>query len=762
MVFSKARSVAPPIILSALMLSSDALAQLEEVIVTAQKRAEDMQDVPIAVTAMNEQMLKDAGITNVTGVAVRTPGFSMGEFNPTQPQLYIRGIGSNGDGAASGEQSVAMFIDGVYVNRSAGTGLELFDLASIEVLRGPQGTLWGKNSIAGAINVTTKKPSPEFESGIELSAGNLGYRNIRGMITGGLTDKVNGKLSLNKKHRDSYVKSVYNDDVEHGELDSMGARAQLDYLFSDSLSALFTLNYSHDERTATASSPGEEAGSIAEMLDRAQADGLPVAGFHENYSDTIGFSETQNFGGSLKLEWDIGELTLTSISAYTSNEADLYSDGFNIAADIWAEYGFFEVSEGVEVPLGAFEVYSFIDEESTLATQEFRLAGFTESLKWQTGLYYAQEDILRNEGGYYDAPLLLAVSLGPDRAALYNPATDEAIQDNTTTSYALFGEMTYSLSERLELTFGARYTLETKDYTNTSRLTSYSEASNTPVIGNELAPQETSTYHVEETWSAPTFRFVANYFFGDDSMVYGSVATGFKSGGFAPSSTFGIDQQEPFNEEKALNYEIGLKSTLFDQTLRVNTAVFRTEYADLQVLQQFPCDSCIVPPLITKNAGEAISQGLELEATYLLTDSLTLSGSYAYLDTEYTELGGQLAKDEGNALRNAPKNAYTFAVSHETTVGELGFLNSRLEYIHKEKAYQDTSNFDYAAIDEYRLFNGRMAFTSATERWEFALWGKNLTNEEYYLHNFQIPPFGAIHVPATPRTYGLTVTYTTY
>ncbi|MBD2857944.1 TonB-dependent receptor [Spongiibacter sp. KMU-158] len=756
------RKLAPSMLLTTAMFAGNSFAQMEEVIVTAQKRAEDLQDVPIAVTAMNEQMLKEAGISNVSGVAVRTPGFSMGEFNPTQPQLYIRGIGSNGDGAASGEQSVAMFIDGVYVNRSAGTGMELFDISSIEVLRGPQGTLWGKNSVAGAINVTTRRPTLEFESALELTAGNLGYTNARGFVSGGITDKIAGKLSLNSKHRDSYVKSVYNPEVEHGEMDSMGARMQLEFQPIDTLTALLTLNYSEDDRTGTAAVPGEDAGSLATMLQRAQDDGfVRKAGFHENYSDTEGFTSMENQGASLKLDWDIGDVTLTSITSHTSNYADMYSDGFNVAAEIWAQYGFLEAAPGVEVPLGRFEVYAFIDEESDLFTQEFRLAGYSEKLKWQAGLYYAKEDTQRIEGQYFDAPLLATFVLGP-QGALYSPSIDQALQDNTTTSYAAFGEATYSLTEKLELTFGARFTQETKQYRNEGTMTSVSPVTGLPIVGDPLTPPLEVIYDVEETWKAPTFRAVANYFVGEESMVYASAATGFKSGGFAPSTPQGSTQDEPFNEEKALNLEIGMKTTMLDQTLRINTAIFRTDYEDLQVLQQFECSSCIIPPLITKNAGRAISQGVELEATYLFTDNLVFTGSYAYLDTEYVELGGQLKEDEGNKLRNAPRNAYTAALSYHLPLGDKGFLDSRVEYVYKDQAYQDTANIDFAAIPEYSLVNGRLAYTSPAENWEVSLWGKNLLDEEYYLHNFQLPPFGAIHVPATPRTFGLTVTYTSF
>ncbi len=733
------------------LFSQTALSQgLEEVVITAQKRAQNMQDVPIAVTAMNAEMLAEAGITNVTGVAARTPGFSMGEFNPTQPQLYIRGIGSNGDGAASGEQSVAMFIDGVYVPRSAGTGLELFDIETIEVLRGPQGTLWGKNAIGGAINITTRKPSDALEMGVEFSAGDLGLKDFRGMVTGPLIDNLNGKLSINYKERDSYIDSVYDASVETGGLESRGLRGQLSWLASDSLEFLLTASYGDDERTQAAAMADMETGMMGAALQEAIADGLPEADFYENYLDIAGETSMQNQGLALQADWDLGEMTLTSITSYTENEASFYNNGFGVAPEIFYNYGFFGVNS-VGPLLAGIESYNYMDEESSLFSEELRLAGQTDSLSWQTGVYFSIEDVDRTEGNLGRSPMFIINRLGFAGALAYSPNDDRARQINTTTSYAAFGEITYSLSEKLDLTAGLRYTAETKDYENIGTTTS----------GNPGVPVLEMSYADEKTWSSPTYKLVATYHATDDVMTYLSAATGFKSGGYGYVTPLGSTELAPFDEEQAINYEWGVKSTFLDGSLRMNAALFRTEYEDLQVLQQFPCEDCSIPPLVTKNAGEAISQGLELEMTYLLGEHLTFTGSYAYLDATYEELEGTLAVDEGNTLRNAPKNAYTAAVNYET---ELGFgiggsVRARLEYLHKEKAYQDTANYEYSAIPEYRVFNGRLAYTSEDGSWDLALWGQNLANEEYMLHNFSLPPLGAVHIAATPRTWGATVTW---
>ncbi|CAN0301057.1 unnamed protein product, partial [Ectocarpus sp. 13 AM-2016] len=183
---------------------------LEEVVVTAQHREESLQDVPIAITAIGAEELRAADISDLNAISLRTPGFSMGTFTPAQPQLYIRGIGSNADGASE-DQSVVVFLDGVYLGRTAGQAFDLYDLERIEVLRGPQGTLYGKNAAGGALNIITQKPSDEFEGGIEVSGGDLGYLSTRAKVSGPLSDNLAGKLSLSYKERDGYVESIVAD-----------------------------------------------------------------------------------------------------------------------------------------------------------------------------------------------------------------------------------------------------------------------------------------------------------------------------------------------------------------------------------------------------------------------------------------------------------------------------------------------------------------------------------------------------------------------
>jgi len=730
----KNRSILPVAIAlaTASIVSGVQAFELEEIVVTAQKRAQDMQDVPIAVTAMSAEMIKEAGISNMNGIAVRTPGFSMGNFNPTQPQLYIRGIGSNGDGAGGGEQSVAMFVDGVYINRSAGTGTELYDLESIEVLRGPQGTLWGKNAIAGAINVTTKRPSDTLEGAFEVGVGNIGQRSYRGMVTGPLSENLNGKISFNKKQQDAYVESVIDSNIETGDIDSESVRAQFLFTPSDSVEMLLTADYGTDERSGAAAVPASDQGLIGLLLQANPA--LPAAGFHENYMEDEGLTSMDTKGLSLQVDWDNDWGTLTSLTAYRKGRSEFENISFGVGLTAFP----------------VLDVNNYAEETSRMFSQEFRLAGDTDNLQWQAGLYYNQEKVSRLEGGKFATAIDLGAFFG---GGGINPLgfvaalpDDIADQKNTTTSVAAFAQGTYAVTEDLDLTVGVRFTREEKDFSNKG------------TAGAGLYVLETYEIEAEETWTAPTYKVVANYHVNDDTMVYLSLASGFKSGGFDGIASTQEGARTPFDEETALNLELGFKSMLFDNRLRLNGAIFNTDYEDLQILQAFPNGSPI-PPLQTKNAGKAVSRGVELEATLAVTENLRLNATYAYLDTEYKELDGSLEAFEGKSLRNAPENAYSFSANYDKPLGNGAIISARAEYIAKDQAYQDVQNLESAAIPAYRLTNLRLAYTTPDEKWEVAAWANNVFDEEYYVHNYFIAPFGALNVPALPRTYGVNATY---
>jgi iron complex outermembrane receptor protein len=413
---------------------SDESRVLEEIVVTAQKREQSLQSVPISITALTDEDMREADIFSLDGIAERTPGFSMGSFNKGQPQLFIRGIGSNDDGAGS-DVSVVSFIDEVYIGRAAGQVFELFDLERVEVLRGPQGTLFGKNAVGGAVSLHTRKPDETFIGRVEATAGNLNALVLRGLFSGPLGENVFGKIAVNSRQRDGYVESVITGD-ELADQDTLNTRAALRFLPSDELEIMLTADYGQSREAGQ----GRIIVGPGLLFDSAEAS-MPefVGDNRKSFADEAGQADTDIWGLSARINWDVGVGTLTSISAYREAEYDMLDDttGNN-----------FETA-------GPIDSHTFIDESSEQISQELRYGATTSNdrLSWVVGLYYLKEDTYREEH----------TAIGFGFAPTFGTATSLSFMDNTTDSFSVFGDFTYSFSDAFSLTAGARYTDEEKE-----------------------------------------------------------------------------------------------------------------------------------------------------------------------------------------------------------------------------------------------------------------------------------------------------------
>lgn len=694
---------------------------LEEVVVTAQHREENLQDVPIAITAIGSEDIRTADISDINAISLRTPGFSMGSFNPAQPQLFIRGVGSNADGASE-DQSVVVFVDGVYLGRTAGQAFDLYDLERLEVLRGPQGTLYGKNAAGGAINIISQKPGDELTAALELSGGDLGYFGVRGKVSGPLGETASGKLSFTHKERDGYVKSIVADLDDFNDFKSNGIRAQLLLMPSSDIEFLFTADYSDDSRT----SPGRNTGN--RLLQGQIVQNSPYnPGFYENMLKYEPYAETETYGAALQADWHLESGTLTAITAYRQTDADVLDVSFAVAY----EY------------LGLGSLDNRFDEQGKQFSQELRFAAdMGDTLFWQSGVFYLNEDVQRTESNLIVCGLLCKV---PPQTPIYLPKSSTE-QNNETNSYGIFTQATWNFHERWELTAGARYTYETKD------------ASNIGTADGAFSILESYSVEMDESWKAFTPKLALNYFISEDITGYATISTGFKSGGFQGMAPTKLAASTPFDEENLTNYELGIKGTVLDNSLRFNAVAFFTQYQDLQVLIQTVQSSGLPGPMLTRNAGEAESQGFEMELQWQLHPLLQLAGTYAYLDTRYTKLEGNLRPYEGNHLRNAPENAGSLSLIFDYPLAN-GYFNARVDYTYKGDAYQDIANQEDAKMAAYHVTNLRVAYGSNSDRWELAAWVKNATDEEYMLHNSTLnPSLAQLTLPAPPRTLGATVT----
>lgn len=721
-------------------------AQLEEITVTAQYRAENVQDVPIAITAMSGDMMAKADISDLTGIAERTPGLTYMEFSPGQTIPSLRGISSADDGAGL-DNSAALFLDGVYIGRSAGINFDMYDLERVEVLRGPQGTLFGRNAIGGAISVVSAKPSQETRLKAGITAGNEGIFRAQALASGGLTDNVAAKLTVSHRQHDGFVDNVLLG-TELQDEDSTSVRGQL-LLSGDSSEWLLTVDSMEDDRADM----GRTAiVNNAPLTAIAAANG--VTGPRQNASPKDGYSSRDTSGISLQGDFDLGNGTLTTITALRKAETD------------WSM-----ASAGVSLgPVAPFdEVMDDIVEEIDTFSQEIRWSSMVgDNINYTVGAFYFTEETDRTEifrttvEGSYDSFAL--VSLG-DQATRGN---DYTRTENETTSYALFGQADWTISEQLSLSIGARFTRDEKDYVatavncaqvvdGTNDGTPFEDWAGCGGVGASGLNIVAESFRVtpSDSWNDFSPKIALNYTPSEGTMIYGTISKGFKSGGFAGSQGVESAASNPVDPEEVINYEVGFKSDLSD-TLRVNASLFMMDYTDLQIVRFGPVPDSEFGTFQTTNIGEADITGVETEFTWYASDNLRFSGFYAYLESEANDLSFNGNDYSGASLRSAPKNSYSLAANY-TLPASYGTWEFSLDY-----NYTDEQTTDFAdtriGIDDRALVNGYISLTSLDEAWDISLWGKNVTDEDYLTHMYVIGP-GGIGVWGAPATFGVTVTW---
>lgn len=703
---------------------------LEEIIVTAQRREENLQKVPIAVSAFSGEAARAADIHSIGDIATRVPSLTFSPFAPGQSIISLRGVSSNDDGAGT-DNSVAVFLDDVYVGGLAAVAFDLFDLEAAEILRGPQGTLFGKNAIGGAINIRSIKPNTEESKGsVQATLGNYQQRDIRGYATGPLSDSFAGKLSFSKRENDGYVKNVLLNKRQKNE-DVQSIRGQLLY-FTDSFEALITAEHMQDNSEDMGRIPvtGISAAFDANGGDRDHVRN-PIDGFSDRESTQFSVKLTQQF--------DAGELvSITAIRDFESTwNMDSVGEPFSIPGPILNSNG-----DDVSSLAG---VNDDINEEVDALSQEFRWSSdLSGDFNYVAGFFYLQEETHRIEKFH------LTAGLGRP-ADILDLAVDTSDQDNETTSYALFGQLTWNASENLTVNFGARYTYEEKELDNISIAGGFG------IINNSF------TASIKDDWSDFSPKISLDYALSDSTLVYASVAQGFKSGGF-PAAPSRVEDFTSIDPEEATSYEIGMKADLMGSTLRINTSIYFMDYEALQV-QRFGVDEGAPATdfgvFQTLNAGDAEVSGFELESTWLVTERFTLSGSYSYTNSEFVDTvlidsQGNPLDVSGQDLNRAPKTKFSLTAEYTQPLssGELKFrVDNRYTGENRQDIFADASR-----QPGFHVTDARVSWLSEGEKWGITAWGKNITDEEYIAHSYIVGP-GVIAVYGNPRTYGLTGTY---
>jgi len=655
---------------------------LEEVLVTAQKRAESVQDVPIAISAVSEDILLKTGVNNVTALIPMIPGLTGSSLGVGTNTWAIRGISTN-DWTIGSEPSVGVFFDDAYIGRSPFATGSFFDISRVEVVKGPQGTLFGRNSSVGAISITSNKPSEETSFLLGGKFGNEGQQEYDVMANLAIGDNFSVRAAYSGYRLDGIWEDVVQG--EDGFTDTDSYRLMALWSPSETFEALLTL--SHSKLDSNMSGEYSPALSIVEP--------------GEEFPDKLALSQKQREdndtdGIYLRLIWELSDsMTLTSITDARSYDYSYTQDFDGTADDAAIDDLLGPITGGVTIEFQSGPV------NQNSISQEFRLNGSLESLDWFVGASYF------NENADSKANLnLIDTALGIGLLA-----QDQVLVDGKTESMGIYGDVTWTLNEAWAVTAGARWSQDEKDWcTQTSAALG--------ILGVTTPGQLCD----DEDWDKVTPRLVIDYTFNQDLMVFVSASTGYKGGGFnlAAIDTTGDfmgDTISAFDPETNTAYELGLKSTLLDGRLQFNGSVYYNDYDDLQV------QTSTSGGIIITNEAAAETQGLELELSYMPLSNLVLTANYAYLDAEFTE--GEL---DGNDLAYAPENTYSVSADYEMDIS-VGLVNMYVMYNWQDDFYFDAANI--VPEDSYGTLNAKLTYTPPSENWDLSLAGDNLTDEEY-------------------------------
>ncbi len=693
-----------------------AAAGKEEVIVTAQKRSQALQDVPVSVTAISGETIARAAITNVQDLQVSTPGLGVVSTNRpgTGTGVRLRGVGTGGNDAGL-EGSIAFSVDGVYRIRSGSSLGDFVDVERVEVLRGPQGTLFGKNTSAGVISVTNRKPVNEFEGFAEGTLGNYDLKRFRGAINIPLIDeKLAFRAALGMNKRDGYIEDVASG-ATYNDRDRFSVSGKLRFTPSDNFDWTITVDYARaDEHccaiVAYSQAPGAVFVPFLAGLAAARGTSYAVNPDPLSYKTSLNgplLNSNKDLGFESEMEWSLDDsTTLTLISSYRKFDDYTYND---------TDFGGADLSNQT-VTLG-LKVHS----------EEIRLQGTEDSvlsgLDWLIGAYYSSEKIVYTEDVHTGADqqatatFLSSATVRPLVAGVYpemDNVTGQRARSNGE-SYAIFTHNILNVTDDFRVIAGLRYSSDSKSGVGTP----YAVGLQTTLPRAGLLSSFIPNYGFDTEFKddAVTGTLVLNYDFADDVMGYVSYSRGYKSGGFAMARESGgrmystvatcsasrtvvatvgttrIYQCDPndsrFESETVDSYEIGLRSQFFDKALTLNLTGFWAKYDNLQV------NTYNGIQFVLSNAGSATTRGIELETRYVTPiEGLTLGGTLSWLDARYGDKVGVLTPGEpslgGTALGGASKWSGSATIDYSTYISESARLYARAEYAFSTKAYTST------------------------------------------------------------------------
>lgn len=761
----------------------------ERILVRATKRTEGLEEVPVSVTAINAEMMVNAGITDVAELSAYIPNFEMSDAS-ILPNLYVRGIGSGT--THSIEQSVGRFIDEVYIGRAAINLHGMMDMDAVEVLRGPQGTLFGKNTLGGAMIMRTANPTEEFTVGLNTSVSKYstvgGVTSFDGFISGPLSDTFRARVAWQWKDKDGYIENLL-DGPDGGTREDYGIRAKFDWDLSDDTKVNLKLEHmEYQEEGQTPSVYVSVEGGLSDF-DAIRNNGrgnltlntilenVPDFKFNNEWVSYIDCTATQGVNNTtfcpsrdqdsqnvtLKIDHKIdGVGTITSITGYQKYQ---YVHKF-IAIDQGIIGGGLRAERE--------EHYDGIGQEIRFTSEEF------DTHDYIIGMYYEKSDLERFQPSDFNVPAVLGI---PSQAG---PPFFSEIEDwsQSTDTLAIFGQYRWHINDAFTAILGGRWSKEEKDFDLIFAETEFEgnpyavapEITIAPQISTDIdfsALADVHSFRYIDTRSETKFTpsFTLRWTHSKDFMMFSSIAQGHKTGGFSDRSAQ-LLEGSLLNFEPELNttFEVGLKSSFFDGILDANVTLFHMSIEDLQVARAIENN---VTAFEVKNAAEATSQGLEFDGRLLLSESFTLAGNFAYTDATYDdfpdaspscpESGGTLQADglcnyKGLPLIYAPEYKASLALEYSDFTDSDWEINARLGAAYSSEHYFEINYIETLKNGSYTLWDASIRITSPDENYSFALVGRNLTNTYTGAWGLQ-GGFTEYVAPNAPREIALKFTY---
>jgi len=708
---------------------------LDEITVTARKREESAQEVPLAITAFNSGQLEALKVRDLMSMSVGMPNVALDDIGTTRgsANFSIRGLGVNSS-IASIDPTVGLFLDGVYLGNNVGVIFDMFDVESVEVLRGPQGILFGRNVTGGAILLNTKKPGDEFEASARVAVDGGGdgglNRYIMGSVGGPVSDTLAIKLSAYYNDDDGWFKNLF-DGSDFGAIQQTMFRPVLVWTPNDSTELVLRYEYTDIKGDGPVS--------------QTHTNGSGVPGFFVNFDrnsfdfsiDERGFQKVQTDFVSAELNIDVGfgDGTITNIFGWRKSDS-------SANADIDSQ------------PVWIFHAPSWLITDQV--SNELRYNGqFADQANVTVGAYYFE-----NEINYHERRELLGIATG----GVAPGATFDGGGDYDVLTLGVFFAVDYDLSDRLTLNTGLRFTHEEKD-ANIKSLSALGASCN--IVVTKDCPFD--FVDNDENWDSLSPKIGVTYQLDDEKLIYGHWTRGVRSGGYNLRNTSfnPADIPGPFDEETVDSFEVGYKST--QDWGRLNAAAFYNTIDDMQREINLPGPIGVIQ--LIRNTADATITGLEVDGAFSLTDNFVLLASLGVIDPSYDEVKLDLngdgvvdGLDKALDLPRAAELTWSIGFTHDLDVGNRGYLASRINYAYRDKSAYTDSNLGF--INEQSILDAGLDFYSNSERWVFSLYGRNLLDEVKHGGDTQLPDFinvvptgGTFSPLSKGRVYGAEVTY---